>query len=233
MVNPNISQGGLNGSGIGLVSWNVCGLGGPIKRSKVVSHLKGLNADIAFLQETHLRIHDHCRMCKPCLCCYPYQQMYSVLPWPDYTWAPWVLLLNVYSPKFHILSFFEKIKNKKIPNLDSHLILGGDLNLAIDLKLDWSHPKVLTLSAMSKTLSSMNESIWLHTHLLHPFSKEFSYFSKTHQAYSCIDWMFCYYCFQPRSTLKMSSVTVFQKRWVSSLRITKMSSFHPLPYGKY
>lgn len=64
MVSPNISQRGLNGSSIRLVSWNVRRLGGPIKRSKVFSHLKGLNTDIAFLQETHLRINDHYRMLK-------------------------------------------------------------------------------------------------------------------------------------------------------------------------
>lgn len=29
------------------------------------SHLKGLNTDIAFLQETHLCINDHCRLRKP------------------------------------------------------------------------------------------------------------------------------------------------------------------------
>lgn len=36
-----------------LVSWNVCGLGHPIKQGKIFAHLKSLKADIVFLQETH------------------------------------------------------------------------------------------------------------------------------------------------------------------------------------
>lgn len=65
MFNPSISQRGLSGSCIQLVSWNARGLRGPIKRSKVFSRLRGLKTDIAFLQETHLRINDHFRMHKP------------------------------------------------------------------------------------------------------------------------------------------------------------------------
>ena len=41
--------------GVSMVSWNVRGMGHPIKRAKVFSHLKSLSADIAFLQETHIR----------------------------------------------------------------------------------------------------------------------------------------------------------------------------------
>ena len=50
---------------IRFVSWNVRGLGGPVKRSRVFSHLKDLKTDIAFLQETHMRICDHTRLRKP------------------------------------------------------------------------------------------------------------------------------------------------------------------------
>lgn len=50
---------------IRFTSWNVKGLGGPIKRARVFSHLKNLNTNIAFLQETHLRLCDHTRLRKP------------------------------------------------------------------------------------------------------------------------------------------------------------------------
>ena len=36
-----------------VVSWNVCGLGNPVKRQKVLSHLSRLNSHIACIQETH------------------------------------------------------------------------------------------------------------------------------------------------------------------------------------
>jgi len=35
--------------------WNVKGLNHPVKRSKVLSHLKSMNTDIIFLQETHFK----------------------------------------------------------------------------------------------------------------------------------------------------------------------------------
>lgn len=101
-----------------------------------------------------------------------------------------VVLVNVYAPNWHNPNFMTSLFSK-IPNLDTHrLILGGDLNLVIDPKLDRSHPKVLTPSAMSKTLSSIMIGCIDVWHLLHPFSKEFSYFSKVHQAYSRINYFF-------------------------------------------
>lgn len=41
-----------NGSSIRFLSWNIKGMGNPVKRSKVFTHLKRHNTDIAFLQET-------------------------------------------------------------------------------------------------------------------------------------------------------------------------------------
>lgn len=50
---------------IRLTSWNVKGLNGPIKRSRIFSHLKCLNSDIIFLQETHLLNSHHLRLKNP------------------------------------------------------------------------------------------------------------------------------------------------------------------------
>ena len=203
MVNPGISQRGLSRSSIRFVSWNVRGLGGPIKRSEVFSHLKGLNTDIAFLQETHLRINDHCRMRKPWigqifhsafnsrsrgaailinkLIQFSPNQIISD-PYGRYVivsgtlFQSSVVLVNVYAPNWDNPNFMTSLFSK-IPNLDTHrLILGGDLNLVINPKLDRSHPKVLIPSAMSKAFSSIMSQLgcidaW---RLLHPFLKEFS-----------------------------------------------------------
>lgn len=65
MVNSDILQRRTVGSSVKLVSSNGRGLGGPIKRPRMFSHLKVLNTDIAFLQETHLRLCDHNSMRKP------------------------------------------------------------------------------------------------------------------------------------------------------------------------
>lgn len=45
-----------------IVSWNIKGLASAVKRSKVLSHLKRLNSDIVFLQETHTRTNDQTRL---------------------------------------------------------------------------------------------------------------------------------------------------------------------------
>lgn len=59
-----------NGNGLGrcdvclvsFVSWNVKSLNHPVKFKKIFSHLKQLKADIAFLQETHIRLIDRHRL---------------------------------------------------------------------------------------------------------------------------------------------------------------------------
>lgn len=52
-------------AGLTFTSWNVKGLNEPIKRGKVLAHLKALSSDIIFLQETHLKNNSHNRLkCK-------------------------------------------------------------------------------------------------------------------------------------------------------------------------
>ena len=43
-------------------SWNVRGVNNPVKRGKVLSHLKTLASDIMFIQETHLNNKSHGRL---------------------------------------------------------------------------------------------------------------------------------------------------------------------------
>lgn len=45
------------------VTWNCKGLNGAIKRGYILAHLKKLDMDICFLQETHLKNQDHNRLC--------------------------------------------------------------------------------------------------------------------------------------------------------------------------
>ena len=61
-MSGNYSSRGLDGCSVNFVSWNVKSLNHPVKRKKVLSHLKQLNVDIAFLQETHLLTVDHFRL---------------------------------------------------------------------------------------------------------------------------------------------------------------------------
>lgn len=47
-----------------ITSWNVKGLGSPIKRTKILGHLKKLKTNIALLQETHMSAQDYFRLRK-------------------------------------------------------------------------------------------------------------------------------------------------------------------------
>ena len=42
-----------------LITWNTKGMNITVKRGRILAHVKKLRADIAFLQETHLRSQDH------------------------------------------------------------------------------------------------------------------------------------------------------------------------------
>lgn len=137
-----------------LTSWNVRGLGGPIKRTKVLSHLKNVNTDIAFLQETHLRLCDHTRLRKPwvgkvfhsdfnsrsrgtAILLHKRVQFSSeqVISDPNRCYiivvgvlfqTP-VIMVGVYAPNWDCPNFMSSLLSS-IPCLDSHhLIFGGDL----------------------------------------------------------------------------------------------------------
>lgn len=62
----NMTQSGTNfltgGSGLKLVTWNCRGINNPIKCSKVLHHLRQLNAQIVFLQETPLNESQHTQL---------------------------------------------------------------------------------------------------------------------------------------------------------------------------
>lgn len=54
----------VRNSGIRFICWNVKGLNGPVKRARIFNHLKYLQCEVAFLQETHLLVKDHVRLKK-------------------------------------------------------------------------------------------------------------------------------------------------------------------------
>lgn len=41
------------------VSWNICGISSPAKRTKILNHINKLQAKICLLQETHLSETEH------------------------------------------------------------------------------------------------------------------------------------------------------------------------------
>lgn len=150
-----------NRQGLVFASWNVKGINHPVKRSKVLSHLKSLAADIIFLQETHLKLDSKdklkCRWIENI-----YQSNFSVkargvailiqkgVPFKLKTLKtdkegryiilsgemhsfP-ITLVNVYAPNYDKPDFFKKVFNL-IPNMSqTNLIVGGDLCIRLCIR---------------------------------------------------------------------------------------------------
>lgn len=170
MTNINIfSQ--VNGCSVKLVSWNVKSLNHPVKRKKVFAHLKDLKTDIAFLQETHLRVPDHCRL-KNKWVGQTFHSSFkseargvaivlsknihfvatSVESDPDgrflivvgHLYGLPVILANIYAPNWDDHLFFSNFFSK-LPNMVTHhLILGGDFNCVLSSTLDRSASRTIS-----------------------------------------------------------------------------------------
>ena len=204
---------------IRLTSWNVRGLGGPIKRTKVLSHLKSVKTDIAFLQETHLRLCDHTRLRKPwvgqvfhsnfnsrsrgtAILLHKRVQFSSeqVISDPNGRYiivvgvlfqTP-VIMVCVYAPNWDCPNFMTSLFSS-IPCLDTHhLIFGGDLNLAVNPTLDRSCLRKVTQSKAARCVSVFTDQIGSVDvwRFFHPTTKDFSFYSQVHQTYSRIDYFF-------------------------------------------
>ena len=152
---------------IRFLSWNVKGTGHPIKRSRVLLHLKHLKTDIAFIQETHMRNTDHVRLRKSWVSQVFHSTFNSkargvaILIHRRTQFIPTssisdpngrylivtgtiqrtpVLLVNVYAPNFDALN-------------THRLIFGGDLNCVINTELDRSSPRLAHPSYMSRAFA--------------------------------------------------------------------------------
>lgn len=172
-------------------SWNVRGLGGPIKRVKVFSHLKNLKSEIVFLQETHLRICDHTRLRRP-------------------------LVRQVFHSSFnsrargtailvHKRLQFPAEKIVSDPNGRYIIVVGTLFQTPVVLTRvyapNWDSPSFMTAlfslipclnSQMAQAFTALMDQIgcvdaWRY---FHPTIKEFSFYSQVHQTNSRIDYCF-------------------------------------------
>uniref|UniRef100_A0A672IKH9 Reverse transcriptase domain-containing protein n=1 Tax=Salarias fasciatus TaxID=181472 RepID=A0A672IKH9_SALFA len=206
------------GSIVRFICWNIKGLGGAVKRSRVFSHLKRLKPDIIFLQETHMRSRDQVRLRCPWISEVFHSSFNSkargvailIAKSVQFTHnktisdrdgrylivlgtifdSP-VLLVNVYAPNFDNPGFMNNLF-ENLPSLNDHLLVfGGDLNCAINPELDRS-TSVSASSQMAKALSSfMSSGGYVDPwRCRNPTSREYSFYSHVHQTFSRIDYFF-------------------------------------------
>lgn len=151
-------------------SWNVRGVNNPVKRGKVLAHLKTLASDIMFLQETQLNKKSHGRLRTKWIGeiyhsafssktrgtailirkGVPFLQKNIITDKGRYVIVIGEIqnvsltLVNMYAPNTDNPVFFQKVF-ESIPHLSqTYLIIGGDFNTVLDPCLDRSSiPKFL------------------------------------------------------------------------------------------
>lgn len=161
------------------VSFNVNGLNGPIKRKRVLTYLKKVKIDTAFIQETHLTMQEHKKLRREWI-----GQVFSssfnsrargvaVLinknlpitiqetitdPLGQYVlihcqiYSENWTLLNLYAPNYDNVSFIQDIF-LRVAGGHQHLLIGGDFNFCLDPVLD----KSADASAQTKTAKTILE----------------------------------------------------------------------------
>lgn len=212
------AQGGRNNT-IKYISWNIKGVNNPVKRKRVMTHLKGLNANVAFLQETHLRTGEHFRMRRDWVGQVFHSNFHSksrgaailvdkstpfvaseVIADPKGRYvivtgklfSTPLVLASVYAPNWDDTSFISSFLSA-IPNLDSHLlILGGDFNCTMSPVLDKSSRRTTGPSKCALLIQYFLQKYAMCEawRFLHPTDRQYSFYSHVHQTYSRIDYYF-------------------------------------------
>ncbi|KAM7402819.1 hypothetical protein PAMP_018030 [Pampus punctatissimus] len=218
MADVNIA-GQSAGCSVQFVSWNVKSLNHPVKRKKVLVHLNNLKTDIAFLQETHLRVADHCRLRGDWIGQTYHSNFNSKtrgvaivinkrIPFimskvesdpagryvivVGHLYGLPVILVNIYGPNWEDAGFFSNIFSQ-LPNMDSHhIILGGDMNCVLSPVLDRSSPKVVGDSKSAQTIKAFLQTSGIADvwRFRNPTAKGYSFFSPVHKSFSRIDYFF-------------------------------------------
>ncbi len=176
------------------VSFNVNGLNGPIKRKRVLAHLKKLKIDIAFIQETHLTPPEHRKLKRDWIghvisssfnskargvailinkntpvtigeTVVDTLGRYVLVNCQIYS-EPWTLL-NFYAPNYDNESFIQDIF-LKVSGGQQNIIIGGDFNFCLNPVLDKSALSMSKFKAAKTTIEFMKElnltDVWRQMH---------------------------------------------------------------------
>ena len=202
--------------GIRLVTWNCNGCGSLVKRKKMLMYLKQKQTDIAFLQETHLAAGDTAKFRRDWVGQVFHSSFTSkqngvmILVNKNINLAlikelkdKWgriicievlingvkLVLCNVYAPNKTEPTFFHEV-HKMLGEVSVKIILAGDFNQVMDVKLDKSHtvgslcPRDrVAIHELTKDWGLVD--IW---RLINGKKREYTFFSNCHKSYSRLDY---------------------------------------------
>uniref|UniRef100_A0A3P9HAV9 exodeoxyribonuclease III n=1 Tax=Oryzias latipes TaxID=8090 RepID=A0A3P9HAV9_ORYLA len=106
-----------------------------------------------------------------------------------------ILLGNVYAPNVSNVydsAFYSKFLAEVSPICPSHVLIGGDFNTGLIPSSDYSPPKTQPLSKMAKATNGLCNDLGLFDawRICNPNVRDFTFFSRPHQSFSRIDFLF-------------------------------------------
>lgn len=208
----------MNNNLVKCISLNVNGITSPVKRSRILSKAKKEQAQVVFLQETHLQEKEHEKLKKM-----GYVNMFSsayksgrrrgvvilisnklnfketfqlkdtegrfILVRGSIEDNP-VTLMNIYAPPGSDFKFYQKVINIMVVETKGLLICGGDLNIRLRPELDSSNGKVHDSSTLHKKVRFLLEEAGLIDiwRDLFPKRRDYTHYSAPHAIYTRIDY---------------------------------------------
>ena len=200
---------------IKFVTFNTKGLNSPVKRKRVLSYLKKLDAGIVYIQESHLSHGEHQKLRREWV-----GQVFAssfntksrgtailihknipftatkttldpggrfVLVEGQMYSESWSLL-NLYAPNFDDPAFFQNIF-LLTAQAQGVLLIGGDFNFCLDSTLDRSSNKPVSLTKAAKLTISYMKDLNLTDiwRQQHPGDRDYSFYSNPHDSHTRID----------------------------------------------
>ncbi|CAI5636845.1 unnamed protein product [Oreochromis niloticus] len=203
---------------ITLVSMNVNGMNNPIKRSKVILKMRKLNANVIYLQETHLSQEEHDKLKK-----FGYRNSYystckksrkrgvAILIKNSVNFecskeirdsegryiivrgkleGEAVTLINLYIPPESNQQNVKTLLTTVMSESEGTVLCAGDFNVVLDHRIDTT-----STNGSKKSLARMVNTFMKEQGMVdvwrehHPLDKEYTHYSKTHNTYSRIDYV--------------------------------------------
>ena len=211
----------FKGNQVKVVSYNVNGLGNPIKRNKVIDKMKKEGVGVLFLQETHLKTKEHEKL-KRSGFIQEFSASYklgrrrgvSILISNKINFeqlktlkdkegryvlvkgrleGELVSLLNIYAPPGSDWGFYKHIFDLVSTQGEGILIGGGDLNQRLNPEMDTSGKTHQNNNTGRKISRLMHQMGLLDIWRdLNPTKRDYTYYSSPHSLYSRIDYFFIF-----------------------------------------
>jgi len=202
-----------------IVTWNVNGLNGPIKRTACLDYLHRQKVDLAFIQESHLRKSDVQRFSnkfyfvaasssldsksRGTLVVLKRKLSFNILE--RYSCEEGRVsyiktaiagrnfaFISIYAPSHFDPQFFSAVTKTLLSIQDCFLIIGADMNAVVDVSLDRSCVQNYSGSSLSsiELCKFMSDLSLIDIYrIFYPTKRQYTFYSARHKSYSRLDYI--------------------------------------------